>query len=41
MAENYSHILGNFYFLIGAFFGSYGLYILVQWLVRRNRKPPA
>ncbi|MCG3115684.1 MAG: hypothetical protein LLH30_08410 [Candidatus Manganitrophus sp. SA1] len=41
LAENYSHIIGNFYFLTGAFFGSYALYILVQWLVRRNRKPPA
>lgn len=40
MAENYSHIIGNFYFLIGAFFGSYFLYILVTWLIQKNRKKP-
>ena len=40
LAENYSHIIGNFYFLTGAFFGSYGLYVLVNWLIKRNRKKP-
>ncbi|HLG21921.1 MAG TPA: hypothetical protein VI382_03840 [Candidatus Manganitrophaceae bacterium] len=42
LAENYSHIIGNFYFLAGAFFGSYGLYLFISWVMRRNRKgrPP-
>jgi hypothetical protein len=41
MAENYSHIIGNFYFLAGAFFGSYLLYTLINWLIKKNRKNPA
>ncbi|MBI3802833.1 MAG: hypothetical protein HY282_03635 [Nitrospirae bacterium] len=40
MAENYSHIIGNFYFLIGAFFGSYFLYMFVNWLIKKKRKKP-
>lgn len=38
LAENYSHILGNFYFLVGAFFGSYFLYIMIGWLIHRKKK---
>jgi uncharacterized membrane-anchored protein len=38
LAENYSHIIGNFYFLAGAFFGSYILYIVINWLIRKSRK---
>ncbi len=38
LAENYSHIIGNFYFLAGAFFGSYILYVLINWVIKRNRK---
>ncbi|MFY9270214.1 MAG: hypothetical protein WAO55_10770 [Candidatus Manganitrophaceae bacterium] len=41
LAEHYSHIVGNAYFLIGAFFGSYGLYILVTWMVKRKQKKQA
>lgn len=40
LAENYAHIVGNFYFLTGAFFGSYGLYVFVTWLMKRNKKKP-
>lgn len=40
LAENYSHIIGNFYFLTGAFFGSYILYFLINWIIKRNRKNP-
>lgn len=40
LAENHSDIFGNFYVLTGAFFGLYGLYILINWLVKRNRKKP-
>ncbi|MFQ5780524.1 MAG: hypothetical protein ACE5J1_02565 [Nitrospiria bacterium] len=39
LAENYSHIIGNFYFLAGAFFGSYVLYLVIGWLIHRKKKP--
>ncbi len=38
LAENYAHIIGNFYFLIGAVFGSYIIFILVKRLLNRNTK---
>lgn len=38
LAENYAHIIGNFYFLIGAFVGSYIIYIFVNKMMHRNRK---
>ena len=41
LAENHSDIFGNFYFLTGTFFGGYGLYFLITWLRKRNRKKPA
>jgi len=40
LAENYSHIIGNFYFLTGAFLGSYLLYTIINWIIKRNRKNP-
>lgn len=38
MAENYSHIIGNFYFLTGVVFGSYILYVVVNWVLHKNKK---
>jgi len=38
LAENYSHIFGNFYFITGVSFGSYFLYLLISWLVHRKKK---
>lgn len=38
LAENYSHIIGNFYFITGAGFGSYFIYILISRLINRSRK---
>lgn len=38
LAENYSHIIGNFYFLIGAFFGSYFIYLGINWWVKSRKK---
>ncbi|MFQ5598743.1 MAG: hypothetical protein ACE5GK_11925 [Nitrospiria bacterium] len=41
LAENYAHIIGNFYFILGAFIGSYILYIVVNMYLHRNRKKGA
>jgi len=41
LAENYAHIIGNFYFLTGAFFGAYFLYVVISRLMNRNRKKEA
>ncbi len=38
LAENYSHIIGNFYFITGTLFGGYLLFSLVSWMIRRNKK---
>ena len=38
MAENYSHIIGNGYFLIGAVFGSYILYMVLSRVLHKNKK---
>ncbi len=47
MAENYSHVIGNFYVLLAVFFGLYVLYGVITWWVQRNKEnqddknPPA
>ncbi len=41
MAENYSHIIGNFYVLIGVFFGLYVFYVFISWLADRRRRQSA
>ncbi len=38
LAENYSHIVGNFYVLLGFFIGAYILYALLSWIFRRRSK---
>jgi len=36
LAENYAHIIGNFYVLLGLLIGGYLLYGLVGWITRRG-----
>lgn len=36
LAENYPHIVGNFYVLLGLFIGGYLLWSLVGWIARRG-----
>jgi len=36
LAENYTHIIGNFYVLLGVLLGGYLLYGLVGWIMRRG-----
>ncbi len=38
LAENYSHIIGNFYFITGTLLGSYLLYSLISRMIRRSKK---
>jgi len=36
LAENYAHIVGNFYVLLGLLLGGYLLYGLIGWIMRRG-----
>lgn len=38
LAENYSHIIGNFYFIAGTGLGIYLIVILGKWLSYKNKK---
>lgn len=38
LAENYSHIIGNFYFLAGTGLGVYLIMIFMKWLSHKNKK---
>jgi len=38
LAENYSHIIGNFYFITGTVVGGYLLFSLISWMIRRKKK---
>jgi len=38
LAENYSHIIGNFYFLTGAFLFSYIVYLVLLKIQNRNKR---
>ncbi|MFQ5588614.1 MAG: hypothetical protein ACE5F7_07225 [Nitrospiria bacterium] len=38
LAENYSHIIGNFYFLTGSGLGIYLIIIFFKWLSHKNTK---
>jgi len=41
LAENYAHIIGNFYVLLGLLLGGYLLYGLFDWVtVRRGQGNP-
>jgi len=31
LADNYPHIIGNFYFLLSVFLISYGIYLFINW----------
>lgn len=37
LAENYSHIIGNFYVITGTLLGSYLLYALISRMIRRSK----
>ncbi len=41
LAENYAHIIGNFYFLMGVGLGVYAILIFSKWLSHKNRKKTA
>lgn len=38
MAENYAHIIGNFYFLFGTGLGIYLLILFMKWMSHKNKK---
>ncbi len=38
LAENYSHIIGNFYFMSGTALGVYLIMIFSKWMSHKNKK---
>jgi hypothetical protein len=40
LAENYAHIFGNFWVLLGILLGGYALVASIGWMVERIRKRP-
>ncbi len=40
LAENYTHIFGNFWVLLGILLGGYGVAALIGWMLKRLRPPP-
>ena len=38
LAENYAHVIGNFYFLSGVALGLYFIMIFMKWMAHKNKK---
>ncbi|NOY85363.1 hypothetical protein MNBD_NITROSPIRAE01-1268 [hydrothermal vent metagenome] len=38
LAENYPHIIGNFYFLAGIALGAYLIMVFMKWWSYKNKK---
>ncbi len=38
LADHHLETVGNLWFLLSVFFGSYGLYILINWIIQRRKR---
>lgn len=41
LAENYAHIIGNFYVILGVLVGGYALFSIVRRILKKNREKPS